>query len=105
MWQVGSNCYSTTTEALNASASSESGKVVSHAGSAHVVTVVSVGPDSVEYKLNPLAGGTSTLITVPQTPLSCGLLTVADGQLIGWAIAAGWIGVFLIKSLLFARPE
>lgn len=105
MWQVGGTCYSTKTEALAASASSQNGKVVEHAGAAHLVTINAVNSDSVQYSLTPLAGGNPVIITVPQSPTQCNLLTLADGQVIGWAVAAGWIGVFLIKSLLFARPD
>lgn len=105
MWQVGGTCYDTKTQALQAKASEQSGAVVQQGGSAYVVTVSAVGEDGVQYSLQPLGGGTPIVSQVPQEPLPCNLLTTQDGQLIGWAIAAGWIAVFLIKSLLNARDD
>lgn len=105
MWQVGGTCYDTKTQALQAKASEQSGAVVQHAGAAYVVTVSAVAEDGVQYSLQPLGGGTPVISQVSQEPMPCNLLTTSDGQAIGWAILAGWIGVFLIKSLLHAKDD
>lgn len=105
MWQVGPTCYSTKTAALEAMASSQSGAIVQHGGAAHVVTVSSVAENGIQYTLNPLGGGQATITQVLQEPMPCNLLTLADGQAIGWAIAAGWIAIYCTKLLLQARHE
>lgn len=105
MWQVGSTCYGTKTQALQAMASEQSGAVVQQGGSAYVVTVTAVAEDGVQYSLQPLGGGTAVVSQVLQEPMPCNLLTMADGQLIAWSIAAGWLAIYGIISLLYARPE
>lgn len=105
MWQVGGTCYDTKTQALQAKASEQSGAVVQQGGAAYVVTVTAVAEDGVQYSMHPLAGGAPVIAQVPQEPMPCNLLTLADGQAIGWAIAAGWISVYLIMSLLRAKDD
>ena len=105
MWQVGSTCYGTKTQALQAMASEQSGAVVQQGGSAYVVTVTAVAEDGVQYSLQPLGGGTAVVSQVLHEPLPCNLLTMSDGQAIAWSIAAGWLAIYGIKSLLSARPE
>ncbi len=105
MWQVGGTCYDTKTQALQAKASEQSGSVVQQSGAAYVVTVTAVAEDGVQYSLHPLAGGVATVVQVQQEPMPCNLLTMQDGQAIAWAIATGWISMYLIKSLLYARPD
>lgn len=56
MYQVGGTCFNQKAQALSAQASAESGRIVSHAGDAHVVHVISVSDTSVTYSLQPLAG-------------------------------------------------
>ena len=34
--------------------------------------------------------------------MPCNLLTVADSTMIAWAIAGGWIAIYLIKSFINA---
>lgn len=98
MFQVGTACYSTATEAAQASASSQVGTVVSHGGAAFVVDLVSASNDSITYRLQPMAGGTPYQTTVGYTAQPCGLLQVQDGLTMGWMIAAAWIGAY---ALLF----
>lgn len=105
MWQVGSTCYGTKTKALQAKASEQSGTVVQQGGAAYVVTVSAVAEDGIQYSLQPLAGGTATVTQVLQEPMPCHLLTMSDGQAIAWSIAAGWLAIYGIKSLLSARVE
>lgn len=103
MWQVGATCYGTKTAALEASASTVSGTLVQHAGSAHLVTVSAVADNGVQYTLTPLSGGTPIIQQVLHEPMPCNLLTLADGQIVAWAIAAGWIAIYCIKLLLQAQ--
>lgn len=105
MWQVGGTCYSSKTQALQAKASEQSGAVVQQGGAAYVVTVSAVADDGVQYSLQPLAGGSAIVTQVVQEPLPCNLLTMSDGLAVSWSIAAGWIAIYCIKSLLLARPE
>lgn len=105
MFQVGSQCYSTKTQALSASASAESGRVLTHGGDAHVVTVSAVSENSVTYSLQPLAGGIPTVLEVPQAPQVCQLLTMTDVAPIGAAIMTGWLVIFGIMSMLKARTD
>ena len=103
MWQVGATCYSTKTAALEASASSIIGSIVQHAGSAHIVTVSAVAENGVQYTLTPISGGAPFVQQVMQTPMPCNMLGLAEGQIIAWAIAAGWIAIYCVKMLLESR--
>ncbi|MFC4621407.1 hypothetical protein ACFO3A_04180 [Comamonas nitrativorans] len=105
MYQFGGQCFKTKTQANTARASAESGKVLEHAGQAHLVTVTAVDETAVTYTLQPLSGGVPTIIQAPQQPLDCQLLTAEDGALIGSSIAAGWLVIYGILSLLNARVE
>lgn len=105
MWQVGQTCYSTKTAALQASASAQSGAVVEQGGGAYVVTVTSVAENGVQYTLNPLGVGTATTVQILQEPQPCNLLTSDDVAPIAWAIAGGWIAIFVIKSMLRAKDD
>lgn len=105
MYQVGGQCFRSKTQANQARASAESGKVLEHAGQAHLVTVSAVNENSVTYTLQPLSGGTPTIIQAPQEPIECQLLTAEDGAMVGTAIAAGWLIIYGILSLLNARVE
>ena len=105
MYQFGGQCFKTKTQANTARASAESGKVLEHAGQAHLVTVSAVDDSTVTYTLQPLSGGVPTVIQAPQTPLECQLLTAEDGAMVGTTIAAGWLVIYGILSLLNARVE
>ena len=98
MFQVGTACYSTATQAAQASASSQVGAVVSHGGVSYVVDLVEATGNALTYRLQPMAGGTALQTTVGYTAQPCGLLQVEDGLTIGWMIAAAWIGAY---ALLF----
>lgn len=104
MYQVGGSCFDTKTQALSAQASAESGRVLEHAGQAHVVLVSGVSETSITYSLQPLAGGMPTVLEVPQVPQPCQLLTMADSAQIGGAIFLGWMTIYGVMSLLQARP-
>lgn len=103
MWQVGTTCYSTKTAALQASASSVTGSIVQHAGTAHVVTVTAVAESGVQYSLVPLSGGVPVVQQVLQDPMPCNQLGLVEGQVIAWAIAGGWIAIYCMKLLLQSR--
>lgn len=105
MYQFGGQCFKTKTQANTARASAESGKVLEHGGQATLVTVSHVDDSTVTYTLQPLSGGVPTVIQAPQTPLECQLLTAEDGAMIGTTIAAGWLVIYGILSLLNARVE
>lgn len=105
MYQVGSTCYPTTTAALQAAASSQAGTIVQQGGGAYVVAVDAVAPDGIQYRLDPVGGGVPLTVQSFQDPMPCGLLTFADVSPIAWTIAAGWVAIFAIKSLLFARVD
>lgn len=98
-YQVASACYSTATQAAQASASAQVGAVVSHGGSVYVIDVAQAGESSITYNLQPLAGGVSLQSTVAYTAQPCGLLQAADGLAIGWAIAGAWIGAYALLFL------
>lgn len=97
-YQVASACYSTATQAAQASASSQVGAVVSHGGAVYVIDVAQAGESSITYSLQPIAGGNSLQSTVAYTAQPCGLLQVQDGLAIGWMVAGAWIGAY---ALLF----
>lgn len=103
MYQVGGTCFNTKTQALSAKASAESGKVLEHAGQAHLVHVVNVSETSVTYSLQPLAGGIATVLEVPQAPQPCQLLTMSDVAPILAAITLGTLSVYGIMILWRAR--
>lgn len=103
MYQVGGTCFITKTQALSAKASAESGKVLEHAGQAHLVHVTGVSEASVTYSLQPLAGGIATVLEVPQEPQPCQLLTMADVSPILGAISLGLLSVYGIMILWRAR--
>lgn len=103
MYQVGGTCFNTKTQALSAQASAESGRVLEHAGQAHLVHVSGVSETSITYSLQPLAGGIATVLEVPQEPQPCQLLTMAGVSPILGAIALYWLTVYGIMSLLGAR--
>lgn len=103
MYQVGGTCFNQKAQALSAQASAESGRIVSHGGDAHVVHVIAVSDTSVTYSLQPLAGGTATVLEVPQEPQPCQLMTMTDSAKIGGAIVLGWLTIYGIMSLLNAR--
>lgn len=105
MWQVGPTCYSTKTAALQAAASAQAGAIVQQGGGAYVVSVSAVAENGIEYSFSPLAGGASLTVQTLQEPMPCNLLTSADALPIAWAIAGGWIAIYIIKSLLYARVE
>ncbi|WP_343627993.1 hypothetical protein [Comamonas aquatica] len=103
MYQVGGTCFNTKAQALSAKASAESGKVLEHAGQAHLVVVSGVSETSVTYSLQPLAGGMATVLEVPQDPQPCQLLTMADVSPILAAITLGLLSVYGIMILWRAR--
>lgn len=105
MYQFGGQCFSTKTSANLARASAESGKVVEHGGLVHVVTVSDVQEGAVTYRLTPLGGGAVQTVSVQQEPMPCQLLTMKDGGAIGTTIAAGWLVIYGIMTLLKAREE
>lgn len=98
-------CYSTKTAALQAAASSQTGSIVQHGGGAYVISASAVAENGLEYTLTPVSGGPALIMQSLQEPMPCNLLTASDALPIVWAIAGGWIAIYLTKALLLARPE
>ncbi|WP_158702828.1 hypothetical protein [Melaminivora suipulveris] len=90
---------------MQAAASAQAGAIVQHGGGAYVASVSAVAENGIEYALTPVGGGASLVVQSLQEPMPCNLLTASDALPIAWAVAGGWIAVYMIKSLLLARPE
>lgn len=99
MWQVGPACYSSPLAAASAAASSQLGAVVVHGSTAYVIDVSSVSGSSIEYALTPVGGGSAITVSSPFTAQECGLLTASDGLVMGWGVAAAWLGAFALLFL------
>jgi hypothetical protein len=99
MFQVGTACYGTATQAAQVSASAQVGAVVSHGGMAYTVDVVAAGDTAITYALHPLGGGASLQTVVGYTPQPCNLLQAEDGITIGWLVAGAWIAAFGLMFL------
>lgn len=98
MFQVGSACYASATAANSATASVQSGAVVSHSGAARIVTVSAVDDVSITYTFTGLDGSVIAQ-TVQHIPQPCGLLTAADGLQIGWLIVGAWLAVYAVMFI------
>jgi len=101
MFQVGPACYASALAANSATASAQSGAVVTHSGTVRIVTVSSVGDDTITYNFTGLDGSVVAQ-TVQQIPQPCGLLTAADGLQIGWLIAGAWIATYAVLFIAHA---
>lgn len=99
MWQTGSICYSSKTEAIAAAVSHRNGEVVELGGLSHVLRVTQVGMDGVQYTFQPILGGVDITQFFPMTPPPCGLLTWHQGAAIASAIAVAWVSIDLIARL------
>lgn len=98
MFQVGSACYASAAAANMATASAQSGAVVTSGGTARVITVAAVDHASITYSYHGLDGSTVTQ-TVQHIPQPCGLLTSADAIELGWEIAVVWISAFAVMFI------
>jgi len=98
MFQVGAACYSSATAANSATASANAGAVVTHSGTARIVTVTAVDDGSITYTFTAL-DGSSVVQVVPSIPQPCGLLTAADGLQIGWLVASAWIAAYAVMFI------
>lgn len=98
MFQVGSACYASAAAANSATASAQSGAVVSHSGTARIVTVSAVDGDSITYTFTGIDGSVISQ-TVQHAPQPCGLLTASDGLQIAWLIAGAWIATFAVMFI------
>lgn len=98
MFQVGSACYASAAAANMATASAQSGAVVSSGGTARIITVAAVDDGSITYRFHGLDGSTVTQ-TVQHIPQPCGLLTASDAVDLGWQIAAVWIAVYAVMFM------
>lgn len=98
MYQVGSACYSSAAAANSATASVQSGAVVSQSGTVRIVTVLSVNDSSITYSFTGLDGSVVSQ-TVQHIPQPCGLLTAADGLQIGWLIVGAWLAVYAVMFI------
>lgn len=101
MFQVGAACYSSATAANSATASANAGAVVTHGGTARIVTVTAVDDASITYTFTGLDGLTVAQ-TVQSIPQPCGLLTASDGLQIGWLIAGAWIATYAVLFIAHA---
>jgi len=91
MSQVGSICYGSDAEALQAIASAQVGQVVPAGSVVYAVEAAPSGASSIAYTLTPLAGGTPVISTVAVSIPPCTLLDWSDGLAVGWGIAGAWI--------------
>ena len=98
MYQVGTACYASASAANSATASAQSGAVVTHSGTVRIITVSSVGDDTITYNVTVLDGSVVAQ-TVQHIPQPCGLLTASDGLQIGWMIAAAWIAAYSVMFI------
>ena len=98
MYQVGTACYASASAANSATASAQSGAVVTHSGTVRIITVSSVGDDTITYNFTGLDGSVVAQ-TVQHIPQPCGLLTASDGLQIGWMIAAAWIAAYSVMFI------
>lgn len=103
MWQVGAVCYHSKIAALQAAASAQTGAIVAQGGGSYVVGVEAVAENGIQYGLTPIGGGSPLVVQSIQDPVPCNLLMSADVLPIAWAIAAGWIGIALVRALWSAR--
>lgn len=99
MWQTGSICYGTKTEAIAAAVSHRNGEVVDLGGLSHVLRVTQIGADGAQYTFQPVMGGTDIVQFFAFTPPSCGLLTWQQGAAIASLIAVAWISIDLVARL------
>ena len=104
-FQVGTTCYGSAEHALSATASSQVGGVVVHAGAAYVVDVAGITAASITYRLNPVAGGSPIQSIVQVTPQPCGLLEWQDGLSLGWGVATAWIITAAVMHLRRAAHQ
>lgn len=98
MFQVGSACYASAAAANSATASAQSGVVVSQSGTVRIVTVSAVDDSSITYTFTGL-DGSAVSQTVQHLPQPCGLLTAADGLQIGWLVAGSWLAVYAVMFI------
>lgn len=98
-YQVGTVCYSTSQQALQAIASANVGSFVVNNGTAFTVDVVSVSNSGIFYKLRSVATGEIVKLDQSFSPQPCGLLDWQDGLLLGWLIAAAWISTAAVMHI------
>lgn len=98
MFQVGSACYASSAAANMATASAQSGAVVTHSGTARIVTVSAVDGASITYTFTGLDGSVIAQ-TVQHVPQPCGLLTASDGLQIAWLIAGAWLATYAVMFI------
>lgn len=98
MFQAGSACYHTAAAANAATASAQSGAVVTSSGTARIVTVTAVDDSSITYTFHGIDGSTVAQ-TVSHVPQPCGLLTASDAVEVGWMIAGAWLAVYAVMFL------
>lgn len=97
-YQVGAACYPTPTAAAQASASSQIGQIVPHGTTSYIIDATGSDATSITYVLAPVGGGVAITVVAPYTAQPCNMLTMDDGLLMGWMVAAAWIGAY---ALLF----
>lgn len=101
-YQVESACYSTLEAAVQASASKVVGSIVQLGGVPHVVAVQSVSGQTVTYSYTPAQPGPVVSGSFTYTPQPCGLLQSADALVLGWGVAAAWIGAYAVMFIAHA---
>lgn len=99
MWQSGSACYSTPSDANRAAASAQAGAVVPVGSDVAVVSVVAVSDTAIEYRLTSITSGQTTARTVAVDPQPCGLLTYTDGLTMAWGVALAWLAAYAVTIL------
>ena len=102
-FQVGSLCYGTALDAVQAIAAGQVGTILVKGSVVYVVDVSAVTDASITTVLNPVGGGTALTTVVPVTPQPCGLLEWQDTLALGWLVVAAWVAVYAVKFLAKAR--
>lgn len=95
-YQVGSACYSTALQAMQALASS----IPPHNDGENIVTVVGADALGLTYRMYTVAAGSGYNTHWPVSLQPCNMLEAADAVSLGWAIGGAWLSVYAITFLI-----
>jgi len=98
-FQSGDSCYPTAADANMALAYTFKGQLINLGGGPAVVREVASSSNVVALYLAPVDGSPEIEHLISVDPSACILPDVADGALLGWAVAACFIAVFGIMFL------
>jgi hypothetical protein len=98
-WQVDGACYATRLQAVQASVSSEVGKVVNIGTAAYVVDVTATTSTSATFVYRRVTGTPDITKVSTITAQPCGLLEWEDGLQLAWAVVAVWLAAYGLRFL------